>query len=192
MANGFTGLIETLESWGLTDALLPFLLVFTIVFAILQKAKVFGEEKKNMNIVVALVLALLVVIPHITGSYPPGADVVDIMNRALPNISLVIVAIIALLLLLGIFGAEVSGTVSGGVVAVAFLVVLYIFGAAAGWWGNWQWITSFFGADAIAIAIIILVFAVLIWFITREEGKSGGPSPGGRLFKGLEDLFKKK
>ena len=33
--------IITLDRWGLTDVLLPFLLVFTVVYAILQKAKIF-------------------------------------------------------------------------------------------------------------------------------------------------------
>ena len=45
---------------------LPFLLVFTIVFAILEKTKIFGatkdgESKKNINAVVALVLGLLMI-----------------------------------------------------------------------------------------------------------------------------------
>lgn len=181
--------ILNLESWGVVDVLLPFLLVFTIIFAILQKSKILGQDRKNMNIIIAVVMGLLVVIPHITGSYPAGADVVDIMNAALPNISLVLVAIVALLLLLGIFGAELSGKVSGGIVAAAIIGVLYIFGAAAGWWGDWDWVVGVFGEDAIAVAIIIVVFAAIIWYITKEEGSE---VPGRNLFRGLEDLFKRK
>ena len=45
------GFIQTLESWGLTDVLLPFLLVFTIIFAILQKSNILGEGKKNFNVI---------------------------------------------------------------------------------------------------------------------------------------------
>ena len=29
--------VDTLESWGLTDVLLPFLLIFTLIFAVMQK-----------------------------------------------------------------------------------------------------------------------------------------------------------
>ena len=34
------GFVRTLESWGLTDVMLPFLLIFVIVYAILQKTKI--------------------------------------------------------------------------------------------------------------------------------------------------------
>ena len=65
---------ESLEAWGLTDVMLPFLLVFTLVFAVLEKTKVLGMEKKNLNVVVSLVMALSTIIPHITSSYPLDYD----------------------------------------------------------------------------------------------------------------------
>ena len=61
--------VRALDGWGLTDVMLPFLLIFTLVFAIMQKTKILGEDKKNFNVIIALVMALLVVIPHITSSY---------------------------------------------------------------------------------------------------------------------------
>jgi len=72
-------------------------LVFTIVFATLQKTKILGEDenkkpRKNFNAVIALVMGLAVVIPHVIGSYPPDGDVVNIINNALPNVSVVLVA----------------------------------------------------------------------------------------------------
>jgi len=53
------------DAWGLTDVILPFMLIFIIFFAILEKAKVLGNEKKNLNIGVSLIVSLMVVIPHI-------------------------------------------------------------------------------------------------------------------------------
>ena len=41
----FRGIIEFFEKIGIYDVVLPFLLVFTIVFAILEKTKVFGTLK---------------------------------------------------------------------------------------------------------------------------------------------------
>ena len=41
--------IYGLEQYGsLTDVILPFLLIFAVVFAILQRVKIFGKDKKNM------------------------------------------------------------------------------------------------------------------------------------------------
>ena len=65
---------QSLERWGLTDIMLPFLLVFVLVFAVLEKTAVLGADKKNFNVIVALVLALATIIPHATSTYPcePG------------------------------------------------------------------------------------------------------------------------
>jgi len=50
---------------GLTDVILPFVLVFTVVYAVLQKTKVLGQDakgnpKSNYNAMVALVLGFFV------------------------------------------------------------------------------------------------------------------------------------
>src|SRR3989344_8777090 len=91
---GLEGFVRALEGWGLTDVMLPFLLVFTLLFAVLEKTKVLGDQKRNLNLTISLVISLLVVIPHVTNSYPGGMDVVDIMNKALPSVSIVIIAVI--------------------------------------------------------------------------------------------------
>ncbi len=98
--------IQHLEIWGVTDVMLPFLLVFTIVYAILYKANILGQEKKNLSMVVALVMAATVVVLHVTGGYPQDYDVVDIMNAAIPNVLLFLIAGMSLLLLVGIFGGS--------------------------------------------------------------------------------------
>ena len=41
----FRGTLDFLAEIGIFDGVLPFLLVFTIVFALLEKTKVFGTEK---------------------------------------------------------------------------------------------------------------------------------------------------
>ena len=66
---GFRAVIVFLEKLGVYDVVLPFLLVFTIVFAILEKTRVLGTDdvdgkhlpKKNLNAVVAFVMAFLVI-----------------------------------------------------------------------------------------------------------------------------------
>jgi hypothetical protein len=61
--------INFLKELGFFDVVLPFLLVFTIVFAILEKTRILGTMKvsdgtdvanKNLNSVVAFVIGLLV------------------------------------------------------------------------------------------------------------------------------------
>ena len=45
--SAFRGVIEFLGDMGVYDVILPFLLVFTIVFAILEKTKILGTAKEG-------------------------------------------------------------------------------------------------------------------------------------------------
>jgi hypothetical protein len=168
----FQQTIYGLEQYGLTDVLLPFLLIFAVVFAILQKVKIFGSDKKNINVILSLVIGLLVVIPHVTNSYPEGQDVVEIMNKAIPNVSIILVAIVMLLILVGVFGTEwnIAGTGFATWVAfLSFLVVAYIFGRAAGWFNYWpNWLGWLDDPNTQALVVILLVFGLLIRFVTKE------------------------
>ncbi|MFO8015939.1 MAG: hypothetical protein R6U32_02450 [Candidatus Woesearchaeota archaeon] len=172
----FDRAILQLESLGLTDVLLPFLLVFTIVYAVLHKSKILGEDKKNFNVILALIMALAVVIPHVTR---PGApyDVVEIINKALPQVSLLIILVIMVLLIVGIFGVGPmweGSKVSGIVAIVAFAAVVYIFGNAANFWDTITWLNWLDNPDTQALIVVILVFALIVWFITKEPGKAAG------------------
>lgn len=178
-----------LENWGLM-IILPFLLIFTIVFAVFQKVKILGD-KKSYNVVIALVVSLTTVIPHVTGSYPMNYDPVEIINRFLPQVSLIVIAIIMLLLLVGIWGAEsdwaAGNIVTSWIVILSVVAIVWTFGAAANWWHGWYWLESFLGTDTIAVLIMILVFGIIIWFVTKDENQSSGDG----FMKGLGSLFTK-
>ncbi|MBW2974380.1 hypothetical protein KY366_01560 [Candidatus Woesearchaeota archaeon] len=186
--------VMILDSWGLTDVMLPFLLIFVVIFALMAKTRVLGEDKKKYNLVVALVIALLVVIPHVLNYYPPNGDVVEIINTALPQVSIIAVAVIMLLILIGLFGGEakwMGSSLSGWIAIVSFIIILVIFGGAAGWWGNWSWFHSFLGGETVAIIVMILVFAIIVWWITRGEGKESEVNALSQVGKWVGDMFKK-
>ena len=183
-----------LESIGLADVLLPFLLIFTIVFAVFQRTKILGD-KKNFNVIMGLVMALAVIIPHITGRYPPGADVVNIINAALPQISVVAVATIMILLLIGIFGvgSDWGSSLAGLIAIAAFIVVVYIFyraavPAGAGSFGIPGILND---PDVQAMLVIVIIFALVIWFVTKDD--SGKPSGFSKdILGGIQKFFSKK
>ncbi|MBU0979815.1 MAG: hypothetical protein KJ709_03340 [Nanoarchaeota archaeon] len=185
--------IELVESWGLMDVLLPFLLVFILLFAILQKSKLLGDRRKNYNLVLSLIMGLMVVIPHVTHSYPSDNwDPVVIMNQALPTVSIIIVAIVMMLILLGIFGGEAHlfGAALGGWISfISFVLILIIFGAAAGWWDGWWWINDSLGAELVAIVVIILVFGIIIGFITNDAEDREKSTYMQRLSDDLRNVF---
>ena len=71
--------IEFFREFGLFDIVLPFLLIFAIVFAVLEKTRILGVNKvgdeeipnKNLNAMVAFVLAMIVV---------AAANIVSVIN----------------------------------------------------------------------------------------------------------------
>ena len=194
----FQNFIASLDSMGVTDVLLPFILVFTIVFAVLQKTKILGEEKdgrprKNFNSVIALVMGLAVVIPHVLGSYPdPRYDVVNIINTALPNVSIVLVAVIMMLLIIGVFGGEVNiagSSLAGWAVLFAIAATIFIFGSAAEWFQLPEWLYFIEDPATQSLIIVVLVFALIIWFVTKEDKEK---KPGELSFmEGLGKVMSK-
>lgn len=160
-----------LEQFGLLDAILPFILIFAIIFVVLQRVSVFGTGKKNVNMLVALVISLTVVVPHVLGSYPPGQDVISIINSALPNVSLVLVIIVAALILIGMFvpNFQAGGGLGGALAFVSVGVVVYIFGISADWWQTAGPLGFLSSPDIQALVVIVLVFAIVIFLITAES-----------------------
>ncbi len=186
MAFELQRVIYMLESYGFTDVLLPFFLIFTILFATLSYSKMFGD-KKQVNVMLSLIIALLVVIPHVTRSYPPGLDVVDIINQAIPQVMILVVAIIMFMVLVGMFGKKLKvGPIFGLVVLFAIIALVYIFGSAAGWFRSGRfdaWLTE----DLKMLIVIIIVFGLVIAFLTG--GLGGGKSTGEKFLKTIKESF---
>jgi hypothetical protein len=132
----------------------------------------------------------LVVVPHVTGTYPAGKDVVEIMNHSIPNVSVVVIAIVMMLLLIGIFGVRVDllgqdNMIKSFVPLIAMGIVFFIFGRSAGWFnaGLPNWLGFLDDSDTVAVILVILVFVIIIGFIT---GDGGG---GRRLGTGIKDVL---
>ncbi|PIN81150.1 hypothetical protein COV13_02140 [Candidatus Woesearchaeota archaeon CG10_big_fil_rev_8_21_14_0_10_32_9] len=177
---------------------MPFILIFTIIFAVLQRTKILGKDeegkpRKNFNVIISLVMALAVVIPHVTGRYPYGLSVVDIINEALPNVALVAVIIVMILLIIGVFGKEldIGGSSFGGIfVILAFLVILFIFGTSAGWFDNNlpSWLYFLQDPQLQALVVTLLVFGIVIWLITKEDKPKTGNDTN--LLKEINKMIK--
>ncbi|HOI18533.1 MAG TPA: hypothetical protein PLX15_01575 [Candidatus Woesearchaeota archaeon] len=122
------GTIEFLTALGAFDVVFPFLLVFTLVYAVLERSKVLGEanneSKHNLNSMVAFVLAFFtiasaymveiitylsqwVVLFVVIGvffvflivTFNPGADSKNILNSTPAKIIGAILSIVIMLIL---------------------------------------------------------------------------------------------
>ncbi|MBW2987520.1 hypothetical protein KY336_03120 [Candidatus Woesearchaeota archaeon] len=188
----FADAIMRLNEIGVYDVVLPFILIFVIIFAGLQKTRVLGTEtrnghkygKKNLNLVIAVCIAGMSVIPHVVsndgnltngklgGALAGMPNVVEIMNHSLPSVSVWIVGILMLLLILGLFGSKfelMSTPLATWVTGAAVIIIGYIFLASAGYVRQLPRSLQFLSDPSNqAVLIIILVFAIVIWFVVRE------------------------
>jgi len=149
------------------NAVLPFLLVFVLVFAILQKTEILGKGKKQIDALIGLVVGLIVI---------SFANAVDIISRLIPFMAVALVIILIFMLLLGsLFKAgefempKWLKVVIGIIVFISLAIaVLYITGA-------WDSLAERFSGDAgsgvLTNAIFIIIIAAVgaaFWF---GEGK---------------------
>ncbi|MBL7100988.1 MAG: hypothetical protein ISS23_03485 [Nanoarchaeota archaeon] len=114
MAIDLRGGIEQLEEMGFFEYAVPFFLVFLLVWAILTRIKIFGEQGQRVNAILAAILGILLV--------RQGA-LVEFINTYLPNVSAVIIIFFGFLLLLGLFGFQ-SKSLKGGVMIFCMLLSL--------------------------------------------------------------------
>lgn len=169
--------IESLIRFGLIE-ILVFMLVFAIAFGVLQNVKIFGSERedetKKYNAVIALVLGALSVLPHIIA---PGSryDIVDIVQRALPQTMLVLIALLGMLILLGMFGWNATDMTEGkswlkplvGIVLIIIVVWIFIASAPYGWR-----IPYWLNRDIIAIIVALAVFGIIVgWIMSGGESE---------------------
>ncbi len=183
----FDTLAYYFQSYGVMDFLLPFILVFTIIFAVTAKLPLF-KDNKNFRMVIALVLGLVFVVPHITGNYPLGYDPVEVMINALPSISLISVSAIMLLILMGIFGTDFSKKAAPFIALVSMGFVAYVFGAALNLWSGPYDVFGWWSPEVTELMIILVIFGLIVNFITSDP-KDKKPS---EFFKNFGELFEKK
>ncbi len=186
MASPLQNTITFFKDFGLFDVVLPFLLVFALIFAILEKTKILGVEKtkeeestkKSLNTIVAFVIAMLVVAAN---------KIVTAINTALPNVVLVIITFFSFLLMIGIFMGTGEFNFSDkhkktmlGFMAVSLIVLaLIIFDSirldASRSWLDFilEYVTNNLNGPVVTSAIFLLIALGAVFYITKPNTSKG-------------------
>ena len=160
-----------LQNWIVAKFILPFLLVFFIVFAILERTKIFGEGKKQLNALTSFVIGLIFV-----GAVYPKL----VVGNIILFLTVAIVCVFVILLLWGfVFGNDKEVKIPkylvfglGAVVTIAFIwAVLW----ATGWSSS---ITIFFSGSGMGQTIatniaFLVVIAAALALILKGSGSGG-------------------
>lgn len=180
MASMLGNVIQFFDKIGIYEVVLPFLLTFTIVFAILEKTKALGTEgqqnapRKNINALVAFVIGFLVI---------ASAQLVQIITQVSSQVVVLILLIVFFLTLVGTFYKPAQG--KEGVmpegwqtffVFFMFLGILFIFLAAIKTQNGYSWLevginylANYWSSTAVASIILIGLIILTVWWVTRKE-----------------------
>jgi hypothetical protein len=141
------------EQMGFFSYLLPFLLIFSLVFGILVKVKLF-KDNKAVNAIIALAVGLMAVQFDMVSNF---------FSQIFPLMGVALAIILAFFILVGLFidpDHPAMNWVLFGIGAIIFIVVLVQAAGSFGWSANWlqdNWVTIL-GA-AIVIALVVAVIA---------------------------------
>lgn len=174
--SAFRGMVGFLNKLGVYDVILPFLLVFTIIFAILEKTKIFGIDKvdgrdipkKNINAMIAFVIAFLVI---------ASTKLVAVINEVMANVVLLVILGVCFLLLVGVFfTSEKEFSLTAMPVymqiftAIMFLGIIVIFLNALGWLQSIFNLFENINADwAATLIFIIIIIGFMVWVTSSPE-----------------------
>jgi len=147
------------------QVVLPFLLVFTLVFAVLAKSEVLGKGKNQINALVAMIVGLIV----ISFGYA-----VYIINNLIPFMAVSLVIILVFMILLGAVYEQGTFKIHENV-KWAFLAIIGISVAIAVLYftGAWDYIYElvYQGESSLLTNIIFIILIIVVFVVVLVGGK---------------------
>ena len=159
----YQDVFQALANIGLLDVILPFILVFTITYALLQRTMVFGYEgkqdnpkpRKSINAMIAFVMGFFAVL---------ATNLLHTLNILLGYLVLLLIVGLLLALVFGIAGGSPNSKLLRTIMLILFvLFVLYALTQA-----------GVIDASRLSTGNILLIVAVIVglaWLSFRSSGK---------------------
>jgi hypothetical protein len=172
---------DFLTQWqdaGIFSVLLPFLLIFVLVFGILEKTKLFNGKNKSINPLIGFVVSLMAI---------QFEFVSEFFSVIFPKLGVALAVILVLLILLGIFMPKESWVTYSLIAISAIILVIVLIqtagdlGWSAGYWWYENW--SIFAGGI----FILIIFGVIIASSKDDRDRSNFDDSASPF---LRDLFR--
>jgi len=156
--------MEIFQNAFFTEMLLPFLLVFVVVFAILQKSKILGEGKAQIDSMVAMVIGLLLI-----GVRQPREIIVNLM----PWMAVGVAVILVFLILYGLVAGDLSKAPDWMKITFGILAGLFTIGVVVYVTGFYHVLENWFseGTSDVWTNVIMIVLVVGAMVVAVATGK---------------------
>jgi hypothetical protein len=170
--NSFGTLLNSLEQQGVFAYVLPFLIVFAIVFGVLTRVNIFGTDNKVINSIIALSVSLMAI---------QFGFVSNFFSEIFPRVGIGLGALLIILIIYGIANPE--GNWNKGVLGIIGAIILYMIfynTFEADFFTTTYWFTDNWPTIIVIIAVLFAVGAII------SNTPKGQPFKFGKV---LENLF---
>ncbi len=155
-----------IELAGLTlfMPILSFLLVFVLVYAVLAKTEVLGDNK-SVHLLISFILAVFFIVE---------ASLVDFINFTSAWFAVFLVCVFLIFVLIGFVGKDALGAITGNKavawVLLAALVIFFIISSAYtfNWAVNWGALWDGAYTDWFSMGVLAVVAVIVSWVLAKK------------------------
>ena len=173
------GIIELLKEIGVFEFYLPFIILFGLIYGLLEKSKIIPERR--LNVVIGLASAAFIM------AYTPvGVTLTEFFSSFFTDVAVILVTCLSFVmifyLLVPVTGKKEFPGAAKYVALIAFLVVVGIFVSSGGLKiiipSMPEAMPQAIDPQDIIIILLILIFILIVVWIAKGEGKKEKPSEG--------------
>jgi hypothetical protein len=167
---------DVLNKWadyGVFTYVFPFLIIFAIVFAVLQKSGLFekagqGNQAKGINAVIAVSVGFLALL---------NGHVSSFFATIFPRFGIVLAIMFVILLLLGFAGGETTVGWLGWVLGIA--VIIWAWSEWGDAFGQGFVFTNFLNDYFWGIVLLAGIGALIYWMVKGDSAAAPKAKPAG-------------
>lgn len=166
-ASAAFNIADILNQWadmGVFYYLLPFLLIFALVYGILSSTEILGRDQKAVNAIVSLALGLLALVTDAVPKF--------FMTLA-PNLGIALSILLAAIVLVGLFIRETNWIKTGLIIVAIIAFVAVVISSFSGYPTSARNLWDEYGPALVTLAILAGIIALIVWG-GRSSGSSGG------------------
>jgi hypothetical protein len=144
--------------------LLPFLLIFVLVYAIMEKAKILGDDKRYANVIIAMVIAFIFVgVPAVVG----------VTLKIIPIVTLILVILLCFLLLFGFVEIKLN---KGLKIALGIILGIALIATILWATGVFEKVKLDFSSPIFMYIVFFAIFIGVVVLVITSPKKSGSSS----------------